>query len=63
MSTKTKTVTTEASAEDRQRVQGIQDDNREKNRGYSGSTTVPVDWQRQRSVDFPCYRVAHSNNV
>ena len=59
MSTKTKTTTTKALTEDRQRVQGIGDDNG----GSSGLTTVPVDWQRQRSVDFTCYWVANSNTV
>ena len=56
---KTTTTSTEASAEDRQRVQEIGDNN-----GCgSGLTTGPVDWQRQRSVDFPCYWVANSNTV
>ena len=59
ISTKTTKMTTEALAEDRRHVQGI---------GYddgsgSGSTTRPVDWQRQRSVDFPCYRIDNSNTV
>ena len=57
MSTKTKTTTKEASEEDRRRVQGIEDEDR----GGSGSTTGPVDWQRQWSVDFPCFQVANSN--
>ena len=47
------------SAEDRQSVQGIRDDNG----GGKGSITGPVDWQRQQSVDFPCYFVANSNTV
>ena len=59
MITKTKTTTTDASAEDRQRVQGIEDDNG----GGSRSTTGLVDWQRQRSVDFLCFQVANSNTV
>ena len=59
MSTKTSKTKMEASTEDRRRVQVIRDDNR----GGSGSTTGPVDWQQQRSVDFPCYHVANSNTV
>ena len=59
MITKTTTITTEASAEDRQRVQRIGGENR----GGSGSKMGPVDWQIQRSVDFTCYRVAKSNTV
>ena len=59
MSTKTTTMTMDASAEDRQRFQGIEDNNR----GGSRSTTVLVDWQRQRSVDFPFFRVTNSNTV
>ena len=59
MSKKNTTTTMEASADDRRRVQGIGDDTG----GSSGLTTVPVDWQRQRSVDFPFYCVANSNNV
>ena len=59
MSTKTTTRTTEASAEDRQRVQGIKDDGG----GGTGSMTGMVDWKQQRSVDFTCYWVAHSNTV
>ena len=60
MSTKTtSTTTTEASVEDRKRVQVVKDNNR----GVSGSTTVPVGWQQQRSVDFPCFQVANSNIV
>ena len=59
MSTKTTTTTKEASAEDRQRVQGIEDDNG----GGSGLTTGPVDWQQQRSVGFPYFWVANSNTV
>ena len=56
---KTTTTTTEASAEDRRRVQGIRYDVG----GGSGLTTDPVDWQQQQSVDFPCYCVANSNTV
>ena len=41
MSTKTTTKTKDASAEDRQRVQGIEDNDR----GGSRLTTVLVDWQ------------------
>ena len=59
MSTNITTTTTEASAEDRRRVQWIKDDNG----GGSGSATGPVDRQQQRSVDFPCFQVANSNNV
>ena len=55
----TTTTTKEASAEDRGRVQGIGDNDG----GGSGSTTGPVDWQRQRSVDFTFYSVANSNTV
>ena len=59
MSTKTTTTTTEVLADDRRRVQGIRDD------GGGGSvlTTILVDWKQQRTVDFPCYRVANSNTV
>ena len=57
MSTKTTTMKTEASAKDRRRVQEIGDDDG----GGSGSMTGQVDWQQQRSVDFPCYRVSNSN--
>ena len=53
MRTKTTTTTTDASAEDRRRVQGIEDNNG----GGSGFTTGPVDWQRQRSVDFLAFRL------
>ena len=49
MRTKTTTATMDASTEDRRSVQGIEDDDR----GGSRSTTGLVDWQRQRSVDFP----------
>ena len=59
ISTETTTTTTDASVEDIQRVQGIGYDNRH----GSGSTMVPADWQRQRSVDFPYYHVAYSNIV
>ena len=52
-------MTTEASVEDRKRVQGMGNNSR----GGSGSTTDPVDWQQQWCVDFPCYRVANSNTV
>ena len=44
----TTTTTIDASAEDRQRVQGIEDDNG----GGSGLTTGLVDWKRQQSVVF-----------
>ena len=40
-------------------MEGIVDNNG----GGSGSTTGLVDWQQQRSVDFPYYRVANSNTV
>ena len=59
MSTKTTTMTTEASAEDRQRVQGIEDDDGCGRR----LTTGLVDWQPQHSVDFSCFQVDNSNNV
>ena len=59
MRTKTTTTTTEASAEDRRRVQGIGDNGG----GGSGSTAGLVDWQRQWSVDYPCYWVANSNTI
>ena len=62
MGTKTTTTTTEASAEDRQLVQGI-GDGEGGDGGVSGSTTGPMDWQRQKSGDFPCYRVANSITV
>ena len=58
MSTKTKTTTTYASAEDRRRVQGIEDNDG----GSVRSTTGLVDWKRQQSVYFPCFQVANSNN-
>ena len=54
-----KKMTTEASAEDRRCVQGIGDNDID----GSGSTTGPVDWQQQGSVDFTCYRAANSNTV
>ena len=56
---KTLTTKTEASVEDRQRVQGIGDDNK----GVSGLTTGPMDWQRRQSVNFPCYYAANSNTI
>ena len=59
MRTKTTTKKTEVLAEDRQRIQGIRDDDI----GSSGSTMGPVDWQLQRSVNFPYYCVANSNTV
>ena len=59
MSTKTTTMTTDASVQDRRRVQGIEDDDGGGNR----STTGLVDWQRQQSVDFPCFQVANSKNI
>ena len=49
MITKTTTRTTAVSAEDRQRIKGIKDDDG----GGSGLTTSLVDWQQQQSVDFP----------
>ena len=48
MSINTKTTTIDSSSEDRQHVQGMEDDNG----GVSGSKTVQVDWQQQGSVDF-----------
>ena len=59
MSTKTKATTIDVSVKDRWRVQGIKDDDG----GGSGLTMGLVDWQQQRSVDFPCFRVANSNTV
>ena len=59
MSTNTTTTTTDVLVEDRRCVQGIEDNGG----GRSGLTTGPVDWQRQRSVDFPCFQVANSNIV
>ena len=59
MSTKTTTTTTDASAEDRQRVQGIKDDDG----GGRVLTTGPVDWQRQQSVGFSYFQVSNSNTV
>ena len=59
MSTNTTTTTTDASAEDRIRVQGIKDDNG----GCRRSTTEPVDSQRKWSVYFPCFQVINSNTV
>ena len=59
MSTKTSTTTTDASSEDRRRVQGIEDDEG----GDSRSTTGLVDWQQQRSVDFPSFQIANINTV
>ena len=59
MSTKTTTTKTEASVGDRQRVQGIRDNDG----GSSVSMTGPMDWQRQWSVEFPCYHVANSNTA
>ena len=59
MSTKTKTTKTNASVEDRRRVQGIEDNNG----GGSRSMTGLVDCQRQRSVDFLCFQFSNSNTV
>ena len=59
MITNNTTTTTEASAEDRRHVQGIGDNGG----GGSWLTMGPADWQRQQSVDFPCYCVANSNTV
>ena len=59
ISTKNTTTTTIVSAEDRQCVQGIEDDNR----GSSASTTGPVYWKRKRSVGFPFFQVANSNII
>ena len=56
MSTNTTTTTTESSAKGRRCVQG----NGDNKGGVSGSTTAPVDWQQQRSVDFPFYCVSNS---
>ena len=58
-STKTSTMTTEASVEDRQRVQRLRDNCG----GGSSLTTGLMDWQRWYSVDFPCYHVANSNTL
>ena len=59
MGTKTTTTKTDTSEEDRQRVQGNEDDYG----GGSGSMMGPVDWQRQQSVNFPCFQVATSNTI
>ena len=59
MSTNNTTTTMDASAEDRRRVQGIED----KDRGGSGLTTGPADWQQQRSVDIYCLQVDNINTV
>ena len=59
MSTKTSTMTAEASAEDIRRAQRTKDNSG----GDRGSKTSSVYWQQQRSVDFTCYRVANSNTV
>ena len=61
MSTNTTTTTKEASADDIERVLGIEDDDRG-GRG-SGSMMGLMSWQQQRSVDFTCYRMANSNTV
>ena len=55
---KTSTTTkTDALAEDRRPIQGIED-----NDGCgSGSKTDPVDWQKQLTVDFPYFPVVNSN--
>ena len=59
MSTNTTITTIDASAEDIRRVQEIEDDN-----GCGSiSTSRLLDWQRKRSIDFPCFQVANSNNV
>ena len=58
MSTKNTTRTTEASAEDRRRVQGIGDNDG----GESGLATGPMDWQQKCSVNFPLI-FANSNTV
>ena len=59
MSTKTITTTTDASVEDRQLVQGIEEDDG----SGSGLMTVPVYWQLQQSIYFSCFQVANSNTV
>ena len=59
MSTKTTTTTMDVSEEDRQRVQGIKDNNI----GSSGLTTGPLDWQQQHSVGFPSFQVDNINTV
>ena len=59
MSTETTTTVTDASVEDRQRVQWIEDNDG----GGSRATTGLVDCQRQRSVYFPCFQVSNSNTV
>ena len=56
---KTTTTTTDMSVEDRGLVQGTKDNNG----GGSGLLMGLVDWERQRSVDFPCFQVANSNTV
>ena len=59
MSTKITTTITEASVEDIRRIQGIGDNDG----GIRGLTMAPVDWQRQRSDNFPYYHVSNSNTV
>ena len=59
MITKITAMTTDASAEDRRRTQGIEDDGG----GGSRSTTGLVDWKRQRSIDVTCFQVANSKTV
>ena len=49
MSKNITTTKMEALTDDRRRVQRIGDDDR----GGSRLTTGPVDWQQQRSIDFP----------
>ena len=59
MSTKTTTITTNASVEDRRRVQGIEEDDG----GGRILTTGLVYLQQQRSVYFTCFQFANSNTV
>ena len=56
---KNSTMKMKASDEDRQRIQGIVDNNG----GGISLITGPMDWQQQQSVDFPWYRVADSDTV
>ena len=59
MSAKNSTTTAYASTEDRQHVQRIIENDGD----GSGSMMGSMDWKLRRSVYFPCYPVADSNNV
>ena len=56
---KTTTTKTDVPAEDRRRVQGMEYNDG----GGRIPMTALVDWQRQRSVDFPSFQFANSNTV